>query len=343
MGGLAALFIVSCQSTIIIRDPDAVNIRYDEPSKKALRIAVDNGVFFSLPESLTEDFNTVEASLSCRRVTQPSWIKALSDYLSDFTMNPSLYGKFHVLEFKKGDTPSVQVQEDLDGARTLEIIYSKSETRSIIQTLTDIPCSTSSMEHIGKPLRAVYFQYPSFAEVQRALEQKDMKKKLARFEVNKDFFKFMADRLTIFRFSPELAFEMNAQGKSLLSSFSETVGAQMKQQPLKQLDYWLAEMTEIGFATQNFKIFTLKKDAELTNGMKIENAEKYSRRTDEFGIPTPFVSYSSERGDFRFSSITSFERCLGELRTKYKRFIAGSDSLNMDSRFFLYPGYQCKD
>ncbi|MBX2987801.1 MAG: hypothetical protein KF802_07875 [Bdellovibrionaceae bacterium] len=341
---LAAVLFSAC-SHAPTRSPGSFRPSYNPRYVQLLKAAADEGVFFQISDSVIRDLPLRSSGETCRSTGDGPWIEELYDVLEIFQKDPSLARKVHIVEFKRGDKPSVETSKDLDGAVTLLLLYSKSESREKIDSLSDIPCASGDMDLVGKDMSVTRFTWPSTQAIEALLQEQPERAEVERLNVDRHFMQWLAERQTLFRLTPELAFEKSPNGQPLLPAALARFSATLAQgNELPALDYWMSELGKKSKLGGAVKFFSLKKDNQMARGLQVDSVGQFARKMNGFADPTyPYVSYRLKNGTFNVGDLPDLDRCLRDLNSSYRSPISLMNNYEMDPGSFLYPGYHCSD
>lgn len=337
---LMTLSFFACQHSPIRLPSSFSKPVYNAKRVQLLKIAAQHGIFFQIPESVLRDLPIKSAGEKCRKTEDGQWMENVYSVLEVLKQNPALADKIHLIEFKRGDRAQAEVSRDLDGVATLVLNYARVETREKIRYLSDIPCS-GDMDQIGKDLSTTKFEWPSRSAVTTLLMAQPDRVSVERMNVDKRFPIWLAERLTIFRMTPELTFEKTPQGDPLLpiamSSFASDLAANQD-----QLEYWLSEISSRSKMGATLKFFGLRKDLTGTTGLQVDTAGKFVRKMNGHSDPTyPYVSYKVENGAYVLAGLGDLRNCLGELTAIYRSPMSLLNSFESEAESFMAPGYHC--
>lgn len=335
---IAFAFLFSCSLSLKKnRDPQAFLKNYDPIKIALLKSAADNRLLFQIPDQTFKDFNTLEVGDKCRKQIEPFWPKAVYFLLEVLNQNPQLYAKIHSVEIKRGDRPNLEINKDLDGGTTMVLLYSKTESHKTIQSLMDIPCSSQSLDLIGKDLVEVSFSIPDAKEIIEKLSLLPNKLAIERFNFNTTFLHFLASRQSLLRFTPELAFEKTSEGQPLIVELFNDLSTSIKPDSnFESLDYWLRDISLNSKHSDKLKLFSIRRDSDLSYGLETGTESEIQRKINGTTSPTmAYLSYKIETDKFLHVSLDKLESCLSKIpRTNH--------FLSRDSYSYLHPGFHCK-
>lgn len=337
----------ACQHSMI-REPQAVVASYDTERVEILKSAVESGLYLVVPDAVMRDIPARQVGDKCRRTEESPWMEKAYSVLGLFHRQPELYTKVHFVEFRRGDRPGVDISNDLDGARYLVINYAKVQKRRTVNTLAEIPCADGEMDLIGKEMMVTEFEWPNSMQIVSVLEAQPTRALVPRLAFDRKFLVWLAERLTVFRFSQELVFEKNAKGDPLLVEGLHQMSKELESNPqqLRALEFWLKEINDRSRQGGFIKFFALKRDLKLSTGLQVDSAGnfKHSRKMQGYADPTyPFLSYRTDNGAFVFTGLPQLESCLQRLQRTYLGSSRSPTRYDTDADAFMHPGYFCQD
>ena len=269
---LAVLFVFlpACVTENLRLPSSASEVYSNSEMKQSLLLAAQSKVLFSLPaETIAEVEKTEINDSRCRHFEQPFWASKLSVYLNIFRSKPELLSKINVIEIKKGDTATAEIQKDQDQVTVLKIQYIKVESTGEVARTTNLPCQGTLAEFIGRGITKTEFQFPTTASVEAILAAAPDRKEAPRFGFSTDFLTFLAERGTLFKFSHELSFEKSAVDQyvmvQLLNQYAKEV-KNLDKEPLKKshLNLWLKKINENSNQAGLIQFFGVESSRYLT-------------------------------------------------------------------------------
>lgn len=340
---LSLSFVVSCNTKqireVASAEPNADRIRY-------LRNAAENGVLFLIGDSVLHDVPYQQVG-TCRKSADPIWSARLLSVLEALDQNPRLYNKMHIIEVKRGDSPKIEMDRGGDGLTRMVVKYSKRKSFEKITPMTDVDCARSDIRYLNKDLEVSSFDWPNTDQIVKELTAAPEKPAVERFNFNKKFLIYLADRLSIFKVTQKQIFDQNPSGEYAIYSILNRLDAEISDSPkLTQIDFWLKEISVQSKQANNLVFFGLNDDRALSYGVKVDSAGKLNRRINHQSDPSyPFISFKETNGKYESVSLKDLNTCLGELSTAYKARYSGNrevaNSFELDTDSFLYPGYSC--
>ncbi len=323
------------------REPASYKGQYNPEHTQLLKLAAENGLFFQIPESVIRDQPVKTIGDRCRKTEEGDWAEQIYDTLRVIQQNPSLGRKVHAIEFRRGDRPWAEISKDLDGAVQLVLSYSKTESRVRINSLSEIPCATGDMELVGKEMTVTNYEWPTASAIASVLSGVPHRPVVERYNVDKSFMVWLAERMTIFRLTPELAFEKTHTGESLLPVFFAQMSKEI-QPGHPAVEFWLHEISQRSRIGQSIMFMGLKKDLYGSIGIQVDSAGKFARKMNGFIDPSyPYLSYKVENNTFAITSLQSLDRCMSGLMSTYRSPMSLMGSFETDPDSFLFPGHHC--
>lgn len=344
LGVVAVGFIAGCVSSTI-RLPASFKPKYNATTVDLLKLAAKNGVLFQVSDSVFRDVPARQVD-RCRKAEAPTWTPQLLEYLTYLKDKDKDggYGKFHIVDIKRGDKPRVEISEDLSHVAYLTITYAKRETREKVTGSTVIPCYDSSTDFEGKDLITTNIDWPNTEELKVVLKQAQMKKEVPSFKFNTEFLNFLAERQTILKINPEVPYAKTKDAEPFLKIWLEKM-AQEARDPLavEYITYWLKEISTHSRQAGTVQFFGLYRESEAAHGVQVDTVGKFSRKLNNFQEPTyMFMSYGESGGDIVVDELKDLNRCLQNLTGIYGNPLAMGTTLESDGDSFLSPGYSCK-
>lgn len=326
------------------REPQAVTAEYNPERVRLLKLAADDGLLFQVSESVIRDLPVRSVGDRCRRADEGEWISKIYSTLEIMDRDRSQLGKVHFVEFRRGDRAGAEISKDLDGATALVLSYAKVERRETIETLAQIPCGDGDMSLVGREMTVTSFEWPAESTVAGVLGEAGPRPAVERFDIDRRFPQWLAERMAIFRLTPEIAFEKTPTGQPLLVTamrrLSEEVTTERAQ---PALDYWLKEITKRSHLGAGIKFFGLNRDLQLSTGLQVDSAGKFARKMNGYSDPTyPFVSYKVENGSYVTGSLRELGSCLSDFMGTYRSPLSSMATYDMDPDSFLFPGHSCQ-
>lgn len=340
----AALFVLlaACTHSPMKRTPALETLSFDTERVQLLRLAAENSLLFQIPDATIRDLPVQFVGDNCRQTGEGPWAQYLYSTLRIIQKNPALAQKIHLIEFQRGDSPRADLSKDLDGAVHLVLSYSKVETRHRINSLSDIPCASGDMTLIGKDKTVATFEWPSVQAITKVLTQASPRPPVERFEIDKSFALWLADRMSILRLTPELSFEKTHLGDPLLPLFFAQISHELHSAH-PAVDFWMHEISRRSKLGQSVIFFGLKKEADGLIGIEVESKGKFARKLNGLIDPSyPYLSYRLEnQGGFTITPLQDLENCMDKLMASYKSPMSFMGTFETDAESFLFPGHHC--
>lgn len=342
-GVVLACIIAGCVSSTI-RLPASFKPKYNSKIVTSLKSAAINGVLFQINDSVFRDVPAHQVD-RCRKAEAPTWSEQFLALLEILDKHPQYYGKFHIVDFKRGDRAKAEISKDIDGLSYLNLTYAKRETREKVGAATLIPCSEGSAEYLGKDLVTTLIDWPNSEEVKLVLRQASTKAKIERFQFNTDFLIFLAERQTILKINPEVAFERTFQGEYFLGAWLEKMAQDLKIKGTEYdyVNYWLKEISTHSKQARSIQFFGLHPESTLSHGLQVDTNGKFARKLNSFQEPSYlFMSYRQNDGEYVYNNLNDLNLCLQGLLGIYRNPLRMGTTLDSDENSFLAPGYSCK-
>ena len=342
------IFLAACVSDDL-RMPSSVSEVYSNSQmKQSLVSAAQNKILFYLPTETLNEVEKTEIDYRCRHFETPFWASKLSVYLNIFRSKPELYSKIHVIEMKKGDAPSVEIQKDMDQVSVLKIQYVKAESRGKVVRATNLPCQGTLAEYVGRDIVKTEFEFPTTAEVQTALENSTDKKDVARFNFSPDFLTYLAERGALFKFTHELSFEKLPNGKFVMAQLLNQYASEIKtmnQLPMNQshLNLWLKKINENSKQAELIQFFGVENDEQLRTGIKIDGEKEISKKNSgSVDLTYVFTSYHVQSDQLELASLENLNKCLQKMTIEKGSVFLRRPSSESEKDSYLSPGYICE-
>lgn len=326
---------VACQSHQL-RNPSSESSSFDPHKVALLKWAASHKILFQIDEQSFQHMTSSTIDSSCEKHSAPAWSETVFSTLEALRKISHSKVNIHILDVKIGSQSTATISQDLDGLTYLNLQYAEKLNSNPISSVDEIPCDKKDPSFIGKVRTDKTFEYPSPKQIRTALNQIKQFKNPDRWNFKSDFLTLLADNMTLFRLTPDVSFEKSFDGNSLLTHFLNQQAQKISTSKTEALHYWLGEINRRSHSGFYLNLFTLKSDKLLTTGI--------TTHQNSFGVAYPFMSYKIEDGQFLISDLSKLERCLDELKLRYRRSLAtvGSD-LSTQSDNFLYPGYTCQE
>jgi hypothetical protein len=334
-----SVVFLGCASSTL-RLPASFKPSYNSKIVTSLKTAALNGVLFQVQDSVFRDVPVRQVD-RCRKTEAPTWTAQFIGLLDLMDHNPQYYNKFYIVDFKRGDHAKAEITKDIDGLTYLSLTYAKKENREKVSTLTDIPCGDSAAGLLGKDLVTTSIDWPGIDEISKVLKEAGERPKIERFQFNTDFLVYLAERQTVLKINPEVAFERTFQGDYFLAGWLEKKAQELKTPAdLDFINYWLKEISSRSNQAKSIQFLGLHSETRVSYGVQVDSVGKFNRRINNYQEPTYiFMSYREKNGDYLSSNLKDLNKCLQTLLGSYRSMGVGFDS---DGDSFLAPGYSCK-
>src|SRR5207253_4684193 len=109
LGVVSICFIAGCVSSST-RLPASFKPKYNNKLVNSLKSAAVNGVLFQVSEGAFRDVPARQVD-RCRKAEAPTWTANFLDLLDIMDKNPQYYGKFHIVDFKRGDKAKAEISK----------------------------------------------------------------------------------------------------------------------------------------------------------------------------------------------------------------------------------------
>lgn len=338
---LSALF-VGC-ITEPMRLPQSVGqVYHNSEVQQGLLLAAQNNILFSIPDATIREVEKTEVDLKCRKIEEPFWAQQLTVYLNELKKRPEFLTRFHVLEIKRGDTAQVEIQHDItDGAVTVVINFAKIESRGKIGYQTNLPCSGSIAEYMGRDLIKTDFDFPTPVKLSEALQKLTDRPVVPRFQFSNLFLTYLAERGVIFKFNHELSFEKSNDKKYVMAEILNRFGEETKEPFHKYINYWFKEISQKSIQAQLIQMFAIIPDKEKKAGVWVESEGERARRVlGQTDLTYIYTSYSTDENQIKVGSLQELDQCL-QTFTSDMSGIKFRKPATTEKESFLRPGYSC--
>lgn len=326
---------MACQSRQL-RNPSSESSSFDPQKVALLKWAANHKILFQIDDQSFQHISTSSVDNTCEKPTAPAWSETVFSSLEALKKISRSKINIHILDVKIGSEPTATISQDLDGLTYLNLKYTEKINSKPITSIDEIPCDKKDQSFVGRIRTDKVYEYPTPKQIREALNQVKQFKNPDRWNFKSDFLSLLAENMTLFRLTPDVSFEKSFEGQSLLTHFLNQQAEKISTSKTEALHYWLGEINRRSHSGFYLNLFTLKSDKLLTTGI--------TTHQNSFGVAYPFMSYKIEDGQFLISDLSKLERCLDELKLRYRRSLAtvGSD-LSTQSESFLYPGYTCQE
>jgi hypothetical protein len=337
-----AFFGVGCASTAT-RLPASFKPKYDSKIVRSLTTAAINHVLFQVDDGAFRDVPSRQID-QCKTREAPTWSQTLLDFLALMDRHPELYNKFSMVEFRRGDRPSIELTKDIDGLSTLTLFYGKSETFEKITDATQMPCAETAAEYLGRDLVVTSIRWPTESEIKDKLSQAPDRAEVGRFNFNPEFLVYLAERQAILKIKPEVAFERNYRGEFFLTSWLENMATEIKNPKIEKdyINYWFKEIADHSTQAKSIQFFGLRPEGNPSVGVQVDTAGKLARKMNGYQEATyMFMSYRPQSESYVYGSLEDLNKCLQSLTGVYRNPLSLGSSLDREPASFLAPDYSC--
>lgn len=332
---LSSLILLSCQSTPD-RLPANQNFTYDMQKVSLLKWAAHNRILVQIHDKSFQHVTRSTVDASCGTLGEPAWSELITLALQTLQQESKKSAlAVHVIDIRPGLEPVVDSSQDLDGLTYLNLEYAeKSESRTITD-IHQIPCENRTPTMIGQIRTDLSFQLPKASQIQAHLKKMKPSKTPERWQFKTQFLEALAERLTIFKLTPDVSFEKSFDGQSLIVHFMAKMNEEIKTGWPQTLSYWLNEINQRSHSGSYLNLFSLHSDKGMSYGIGTFDGSQ--------GVAYPFLSYKIDAGRFLLTDLKQLDRCLNDLTMRYRRSLAsiGSD-ISTAPQSFLAPGFSCR-
>lgn len=323
------------------RLPQAASDMVNQKHIRYLRQAADAGVLFLISDNALQDRPSRQVG-SCKSLADPVWDDNLYSILEKLDQNPKLYGKFHVLRLRRGNTSQAKIEKDSDGLVYLNVDYSKRRSLEKVTAMTDLPCSATTAEYVGRELENTNFEWPSAETVASVLSGAEDKASVVKMNFDRRILLYLADRMAILKTQQDHYFEKISNGTDMIPTVLNKLSAEVAAGSLNEVEFWMKEINVNSLASTSIVFLGLRKDMLGDYGVRVDSAGKYARKINGLSDVTYlFLSYKAEGNDYALTSLADLNRCLGNFTQMY-RSSGFTKSFDLDRESYLFPGYSCK-
>jgi hypothetical protein len=332
---LTVFVLVGCQSSPN-REPSSQINNFDSKKVELLKWAAHNRILVQISDKSFQHVTQSSIDNSCGTLGEPAWAEMVMLTLQTLQQE-SKKSKLavHVIDIRPGAEVAVDSTQDLDGLTYLTLEYVEKSVSSTITDIHQIPCENRAPTYLGQTRVDLTFQIPKAADIQAQLKKMKPVKTPDRWQFKTDFLESLAEKMTIFRLTPDVSFEKAFDGESLIVHFMNTMNKEIKSGIPKTLTYWLSEINQRSHSGSYLNLFSLHSDRNMSYGIGTYDSSQ--------GVAYPFMSYKIEAGRFLLTDLNQLDRCLSDLTMRYRRSLAsiGSD-ISTSSQSFLAPGFSCR-
>jgi len=330
----------ACISSYVRLPSSATQIYSNQDVRQALTLVAQNNVFIHIPDATTREFEKSEIDAKCSQARQAMWSEKLTVYLNEFRKRPELLSRINIVEIKRGDTPDVKMQYDLDGAATVSIQFVKFENHGKVSFQTQLPCKASVAEYLGRDLVKTDYEFPDVQKFVQVLQQLPEKKSLARFQFSNEFLAYLAERGAVFKFSHEMSFEKTSQGKYVLTELLNRLAAEVKKPFHQHMNYWFRQINQHSSQAQLIQMFGLQQDQELKAGIKVD-VLRDNAQVGNSDLTYLYISYNVENDRVNSVGLEELEKCLQSFTDRMTGIGFRRPAATGDKESYLRPGYNC--
>lgn len=344
---MALLTQVSCISSSVRFPSSHEEIYKFSELKQDLLLAAQNNVLFHIPQETLFEVEKTVVDSRCQDNQKPFWSEKLSSYLNLMRSHPEWFAKFHVIEIKKGDTPKVIIEKDLDEASVLSIQYVKSESRGQVSLKTNLPCSSQRVaEYLGKDIIKTQFDFPSMNDVSQVLISAHERKQVKRFDFSNTFLSYLAERGFILKFSHDLSFERNSENKFVMSEILNKLGQEVvkSKENNKHVHLWMKILNDIHKTDDIVQFFSIENQAGLKSGIKFttnENSSFMDQKESKYFTTQLYLTYKVENETIQSSDISDLEDCLAQISNQKTKLFMRQPTSEIFSENRNLKEYSC--
>lgn len=344
---VALLTQVSCTSSSVRFPSSHEEIYKFSGLKQDLLLAAQNNVLFHIPQETLFEVEKTVVDSRCQDNQKPFWSEKLSTYLNLIRSHPDWFTKFHVIEIKKGDTPKVSIEKDLDQASVLSIQYGKTESRGQVSLKTNLPCASQRVaEFLGKDIIKTQFDFPTMNDVSQVLASADERKIVKRFDFTNIFLSYLAERGFILKFSHDLSFERNSDNKFVMSEILNKLGQDVEKnkENSKHVNLWMKILNDIHKTDDIVQFFSIENQSGLKSGIKFSTNEtsSFADSTESKHFSTQlYLTYKVENDVIQNSDISDLEDCLAQISNQKTKLFMRQPTSEIFSENKNLKEYSC--
>lgn len=331
------MFGCSTKEKKIDRDPSSISEYSDNVNQALLEYAAVNKILLLISDQDLKDFSYSQVE-SCRSQGNIEWPQYFFDSLNYMKNDEGLANKVHIIQIVKSDRASATVVKQNNGVSILLISYLKTESRSNLQSLSQINCSKLNSELIGKPLLSVGMIWPNQIDIQSALQKSDNRAEIKEWNFSTKWSSFLSRNMTILRASDEMVADPSFV-QYFMNEYSQDL-TELKQ-PV-HISFWLKQIntrSNMALLVQTFKI---NKTINSNYGIKVDSLGKIARKINGSYDPTfLYLNLKFENSGITRPKLQDLEQCLGQLSDRYQDRRSFHYEFEDDRDAYLYPGYNC--
>ena len=314
--------------------------------QQSLLLLAQNNILVHVSDETAREFEKTVIDQKCRQMDKPFWSERLSNYLTALNKRPELLSKFHVIELKRADKADVVMQRDLDGAVTLSIQFVKLENYEKVTPQTNIPCSSSRVEYLGREVIKTQYELPSLESFLKITESLPEKKEIPRFQFKNDFLSYLAERGVIFKFSHDMSFEKTSKGQYIMVELLDQLATDIKQPFYQNINYWFKQIHRESTQAHLIQMFAAIQDKELKAGIRVDfkidfKSETSQKAIDEADLTYLFINYNINNDQLNLVNLGQLEKCLEDFTSSMSGVKFRKPAATNDKDSYLRPGYSC--
>lgn len=314
--GFLLLLTVGCLQlsgciTESLRFPSNLNeIGPDSRLVQSLKLAASNQVVFYFPNETLFEANKTEVDFRCRQYQKPFWTQEFKSLLTLLDRHPEWYSKFHVLQFSRGDSPSVHIEKDLDGVKVLNIEYARTQSVQPIKSSSKLPCEASLAEYIGQNLTITKYEFPKENDLEMSLQNESEKPKVNRLNLNTDFLSYLAERGLVLKFSHESSFQKtDFNHYALPQVLDKLANESQKIEGKSYLNSWIKKIKQFDQSSE-VQFFSVENSIKEEMGIKSISSQRADQK--QF-ISYLFVNYVLDDQKVKLASLEQLNKCLQKM------------------------------
>lgn len=341
-----SMFLVSC-ITPELRTPATIHEVYSNSEmRQSLLMMAQNKILFHIPEDTLNESEKSEVDMKCKKIESPFWAEKLSVYLNVFKFHPELLYKFHILEIKKGDEPSLSLKSDRDGVSVLTIRYGKFESRGKLGLGSKLPCDGNLAEYIGREIIMTQFDFPTIENLKVTLENAPDRTEAERFNFKNDFLIFLAERGALLKFNHDLSFEKLPTGQyvmaTVLNKYADDIKKlDQKKQKKSYINLWLKKINENSKQAQLIQFFGLEGDKQLRKGIKVSGDDENIKIKKGLNTTYLYNTYFNDDAEFKMMGLDDLDDCLAQLTEQMGMSFFRKPASENEKENYLSPGFHC--
>ncbi len=333
-----ALFIAAILSGCaagFLRMPASLGSNYNNEQVRLLTGAAHEGILFQFDDEFLKDIPTAQISDTCNFPDVKDWGDQFYSVLKTFEREPDFFKKIHIIQFKRGDKPGVDITHELDGTAYLVLTYQKVQKREAMTDDWRRKCDGFSPAR--EQVTLTQMEWPTNDALQKSLSRLPNKPEVSRFAFDRSFLVYLAQRKTILRITPSLTAEKSFPSMApILPQIMNQLAQQSLAGRYKYMDYYLQEIDEKSQLGAQIKFFSVLQDQHLDCGISLDGVNRSiaSSLAQQLTSTYLFISYRSRGGEYEHSTLQDLDQCL-------KSFNPVSSEISYRSERFLHPGYSC--